>query len=264
MHSLNIDTVDLYLYSDGSPQWRGVELLASSIDVRIPMAGGEILRHRRLLPAISINMSMFGVKGKTITLLWQLWLMFGPSYANMRAVLARIRSLTLDFGTEHRMVDSPDILPAFFRMIGADLPPRYVLQDFLFVRALLQPGMRHSVDRLIKKGCLSQPWFPEFLDCLKAIVSFCRDRKSDIKQSLTKDGYPAVADMVGTAKLAPFTKWRWGNLKSSSRGILNFYRSLKQTLNLAPFRKRAQDPSLIRRVAKAFDSDIWCGPHHTL
>ena len=35
-HGLDTDIVDLYLYSDGSPQWRGVEMLASSFDIRIP------------------------------------------------------------------------------------------------------------------------------------------------------------------------------------------------------------------------------------
>ena len=138
------------------------------------------------MPAISISMAMFGLIGKAITLLWQLWLMCGPSYARMRTVLNRACCLTLDFGTESRLPDVRDILPAFFRFIGAPLPLNYQVQPFLFPRAVLEPGMRHSTDRLIKKGLLSLKWFPSFLDGLKAIVSFVRDRRVDINQSLAK------------------------------------------------------------------------------
>ena len=35
-HSQNVESVDLILFSDGSPQWRGVEMLASSFLIRIP------------------------------------------------------------------------------------------------------------------------------------------------------------------------------------------------------------------------------------
>ena len=39
-HSLAVEVLDVYLYSDGSPQWRGVELLASTMDIRIPGTRG--------------------------------------------------------------------------------------------------------------------------------------------------------------------------------------------------------------------------------
>ena len=35
-HSQQTDVIDLIIFSDGSPQWRGVEMLASSFDLRIP------------------------------------------------------------------------------------------------------------------------------------------------------------------------------------------------------------------------------------
>ena len=35
-HSLPVDAITLILYTDGSPQWRGVELLASTVDIFVP------------------------------------------------------------------------------------------------------------------------------------------------------------------------------------------------------------------------------------
>ena len=202
-------------------------------------------------------MAMFGLIGKTITLLWQLWLFFGPSYQKMRIALLRIRALVLDFGTESGFPNVRDLLPAFCEWIGVELPNNYVIQPFLFPRALLQPGWRHSVERLIKRTCLALDWFPGFMDGLKAVVSFVRDRRSDICQALIKSGFPAVADLVGNTTLKPFREWRWGTLKSVSRQVLIFIHSLVQCLDLEPFRRRAQDPSLIRRIAKAFAREEW-------
>ena len=159
----------------------------------------------------------------------------------------------------------PDILPAFFRLIGAPLPPRYKTLPFLFPRAILEPGMRHSVDRMIKKGLNSLEWFPSFLDGLKAVNSFVGDRRKDLMISLRKSGHGAVADLAHTAKNPPFAKWRWGTLWMVVQENSKYVISLAATACLEPFRKRAQDPSLIRRVQKAFADPEWfCPPLLTI
>jgi hypothetical protein len=183
-HSINMHSLSLHLFSDGSPQWRGVELLASSFDLFVQAENGHMLRQRRHFPAISIGAFMFGALGKAITLLWQIWLMAGPSYTQMRNFLARVRSLTVDMGTERLLADFRDILPAFFNYIKAPLPNNVVLQPFLFPRCVMQPGMRHNVDRLIKRGLLSLKFFPSFLDGLKAVNRFVREYRSDIIREL--------------------------------------------------------------------------------
>lgn len=202
-------------------------------------------------------MALFGLVGKTVCLLWQLWLMFGPSFHKMRAALSRVRSLCLDYGTESGFPDVMDLLPAFFRYIGAALPENYTILPYLFPRAIMQPGMRHSIDRLIKRTLLSLKWFAEWLDGFKAIVSFIRDRATDISQQLTKDGFPAVADLVKAAKLRPFINWRWGTLKHDVAQVKRFHKSLSQTLRLDSFRKRCKDPVIIRRITKVFSNNEW-------
>ena len=221
------------------------------------LGSGGAFRQRRLLPAISISMAMFGLLGKAVTLLWQMWLMFGPSYSQMRAALLRVKALVVDFGTESGLPELRDILPAFFKFIKAPLPANYAIQQFLFPRAVLQPGMRHSVDRLIRKPLLGLPWFPSFLDGIKAIVSFVRDRRTDINASLRKAGHGALADLLDTIRLSPFAKWRWGTLASCASEVDKFIRSFALYVDLEPFRRRAQDPTLVRRVSRVLTSAEW-------
>ena len=56
-----------YLFTDGSPQWRGMELLVSTVDI---MCGAYY--RRLLLPNISIGRDSLDVNGKTSALFWQI------------------------------------------------------------------------------------------------------------------------------------------------------------------------------------------------
>ena len=212
--SLDWDRVDIFLYTDGSPQWRGVELLASSFHLKYTDEDGTVTWWHRLLPCVSIGIAMFSALGKAITLLWQIFLMAGPDYERMRRFLLRVTSLTLDWGTESKLPDMRDILPAFCKFIAVPLPRSWQTHDFLFPRALMQPGMRHSVDRLIRRSLTSLSFFPSFLEGLKAVNCFVREHKSDLKIALVKCGHGAVADLIAMIKLPPFAKWRWGTFTS--------------------------------------------------
>ena len=258
IHDQNYDSMDLCLYTDGSPQYRGVELLASTLDFRIVTADG-VYRVRILLPAVSICMGMFGLEGKAVTLCWQLWLTCGPTYTQMRQALSRVRALTLDFGTEAGLPDVRDILLDFCRFIGVPVLANVVTQRFLLPRGLMEPGMRHSIDRLIKRSLMSLDFFPVFLDRLRAIVAFVRDRKKDLAHQLTSNGYPDVADLVLSATLVPFAKWRWGTLRKTAREVATFIVSFSETISLEDFKKRAQDPTLLRRMIGALNDKEWFG-----
>jgi len=50
---------------------------------------------------------------KAFALLWQLWLMYGPTYAKLARVLQRVRSVTTDQGAETLIADTVSILPDF-------------------------------------------------------------------------------------------------------------------------------------------------------
>jgi hypothetical protein len=161
--------VNVYLYADTSPQWRGTELMAASFD----MTANEItgIQHR-LFPLVIIGRSMLSAVGKCITLLWQIFLMVGPNFYRMRAFLLAVRSITTDLGTERLLAKQPDILIPFFKWIKGYVPKGSKPGLFLFPRALVAVGWNHLVDGLVNRGLCSLPWFPCVLDSIKAINRF--------------------------------------------------------------------------------------------
>ena len=104
-----------------------------------------------------------------------------------------------------------DILPGFFRFAKTPLQRHFTTFDHLFPKALMQPGMRHSIDRMIRRTLTSLEFFPDFLGGLKSINCFVREHRRDILLSLRRAKYGAVADLLAMSKNPPFAKWRWGN-----------------------------------------------------
>ena len=218
--------------------------MAATFDIIVNDERGGFLQFRRLFPAVSVSTDMVSALGKTLSLLWQVFLVAGPSFARMRAYLSRVRSITTDFGTERKIVDIRDILAGFFVWIGAPLPKNYITLSHLFPHALLNPGLRHCWDRLIKKCLNSLPFFASFLDGLKAVVSFIRERKPDLVRALRKAGHDDLAAYLDEQSLAPFAKWRWGTIFETCFELDKFIISFAAVVELEPFRKRAQDPTI--------------------
>ena len=159
----------IYLYTDSSPQWRGSELFASSIEV---YDCGEEYLSRRLLPVVALDKGLFDGIGKTLALLWQLWLCCGPGWVAMKRACRRVRAIVSDMGTERKVVNQPDLMAEFFWLIQYPVTERELLLepvgDFLFPGAAQVPGWRHSVDLLLQRSLSSLVWFPAWLDKLKA------------------------------------------------------------------------------------------------
>ena len=81
--------VSLHLFTDSSPQWRGVELSACSVDI---VLRGQLWR--RLAPLVSLEKRQLGVAGKLAAILWQTYLMFGPTVLTMQSFARQVRSVT--------------------------------------------------------------------------------------------------------------------------------------------------------------------------
>ena len=153
--------VNIYLYADGSSQWRGLELFASSFQVH----DGRSFGPRRLFPINSIDKSQLDAVGKLITLLWQVFLVAGPSKHSIRMFCNRVRSLTTDMGTERLLAVHHDVLDMFMQVIHRR--PVTAQPDFarsMFPRAVQAPGWQHMIDTWIQRGLSSQRWFPTWLD----------------------------------------------------------------------------------------------------
>lgn len=203
--------VNLYLFADASPQWRGLEMYASSFD----LVDGDNIVHK-LFPLVALDKSFQDATGKCLALLWQVFLIVGPSYAMVSLFLRRVRSLTTDQGVERLLADFPLVLPAFFRLVDPAFQAQRVTADaLLFPRALAVPGWLHLWDLLIRRGLESLDFFPSWLQGLKALVHFLRGTQHStvIARNLRQRGLAGAADLIEQARLPTFAAWRWGTLR---------------------------------------------------
>ena len=100
-----LEDINFVVYIDGSPQRRGLELYAASVDVIYtgPRADPVWIR-RLLLPVLNLSRDNLDAISKTVALLWQLLLLFGANLFG--PMLGRIRGILSDSGTE-RLPFSP-------------------------------------------------------------------------------------------------------------------------------------------------------------
>ena len=103
---LDLSRVWFHLWVDGSPQFRGREMFAMTVDIVIP---GEMYV-RRLLPCVSLRSSQMDALSKTVTLLWAIFLMFAPTDISLRAFCSRVRSMCSDQGAERKIAQQMDIV----------------------------------------------------------------------------------------------------------------------------------------------------------
>ncbi len=67
----------IHIWTDGSPQWRGVELFASTFDIVSRHPAFSVTRY--LFPVVRIGHSFLSLVGKSFALLWQIMLCWGIS-----------------------------------------------------------------------------------------------------------------------------------------------------------------------------------------
>ena len=181
-------SISIFLYVDSSPQSRGEEMFASSFEVsdqRLPWS-------RELMPVLSLERHMLHARSKTLALLFQIWLLVGPSAEEMIRFLSRVRCILTDMCTERLMANMVDCLPELFQLMGAPaqgLPRR----THTFDLCLQSPGWMHQWDVILKRGFSSLSWFPSCLDGMRALVSFFR---------LSTNGIPTLQALEGRRSAA--------------------------------------------------------------
>ena len=95
----DINRVNIYVFTDASPQRRGREMYASSFEL---FWDSELWR--RMFPNTTpIDMTL---NGKLTALLFQMVLSFGPDLSVLDIFTTRIRSIVSDSGTE-RLTSAP-------------------------------------------------------------------------------------------------------------------------------------------------------------
>ncbi|CAK0901800.1 unnamed protein product, partial [Prorocentrum cordatum] len=100
----------IYLFTDGSPQWRGVEMMASTMDL-ITCDNQRWTCLRMLLSVVRIGNRQLDLIGKTCAILWKIMLIVGPSYTSLRSFLAKAcKAMSVLFDICRRMRSSFDFV----------------------------------------------------------------------------------------------------------------------------------------------------------
>ena len=240
------DDWSLFAYTDASPQWRGRELFASSLDF-IRFSGGSRELVRILLPLVNIGSEYRTVAGKTFAFLWQLVLVVGPCYRSLRAVLQRIRSFTTDLGGEFMLRDVNDCLIGFLRSLSAVVPRSARVEAFLFPHCLAAVGWHHVMDGLLRFGLCQLRWFGGWLELTKAMCRWIRNSRDSIVTALIASGRGGAGALVSEAKIPSFAKWRWKTLAAVIVGLETCLPSL-----------------LMAATAGVFDVMVGCGQDRVL
>jgi hypothetical protein len=205
------DASDIFIWCDASPQWRGFELFASTIEIY----DSEGNFHRRLAPVLSLQRASLDAMGKT-AFLWQVWLMAGPRLADFTRFLSRVRGICTDMGIERLLANYFDTGKVFYEVMFSRVIPQE-LGTHTFPRALAIPGWRHLWDVVLRRGLASLSWFPGWMAGMRSLISFLRVETN--MQQMTKDmlssGFPMVAEIFAKMCLPTIADWRFGAFVSS-------------------------------------------------
>ena len=245
----------LYVFMDASPQWRGTELFAASIDVS-RADSAHISRH--LLPLLNLGSCFRTVRGKAWAFLKMLALIIGPEYDTLRTVLRNIRSITSDLGHEFAVRDLPDLLIPFLQDLGARVPAKKTKERWLLPLCIAAPGWHHLFDGLLRFGLGMLPWFPGFLEKLKALNKWLRNSNVDIVAALVAAGLPAPALLVRSAQLPHFAAWRWKTIAVVTKSLLSLLPALCPNSHLfLPLLFKSKDKPFASSVRRALQEGSW-------
>ncbi len=243
------------LYTDSSPQEKGIELYCSTWDqVVYTEDTSQVMCRRRQLPPLRIGGYLLNRTGKLYALLHQLWCIAGPSVECLRALCNEVRSITTDFGTEKALANAPCLLRQIAETHNLQLPSDFRDDVFQFPKAVHSPGWCHIWDTLLRRACTSLTFFPEFLAQAKSISAFVRQYRVDIERDLKAADERASAAILKNAKAPAFASWRWTTLFETVRCVQEVHMVLKLKWHLLTCTSKMKDRVTVQSVESALKS----------
>ena len=111
--------------------------------------------------------------------------------------------------------------------------------------------MRDGLSRLTR-------FFPQWLQSLKAVVSFIRDvgYRDDLVRRLRRAGKGALASMLKSVSVETFANWRWHKLVRIIRGLKGVLRSWAANMNWE-WVAGHRDTTLIAQLRRGLTSNRW-------
>eukprot|EP00959_Pyramimonas_sp_CCMP1952_P351319 7360832-Pyramimonas_sp.AAC.1 len=142
---------------DASPQV-GVKIFGT-VSTVMRVTGDPSFQEERL-PLVRLGQGHLKMIDKLMALLWQIWLISGPSQHTMQMYLDSVRSISADMGVERGLCDAPDVMGVFFEHLrtGTVVHAHIDTKSYLFKNAMYMPGWNHTFDNILKDTCHKIPW----------------------------------------------------------------------------------------------------------
>ena len=245
----------IHIYSDASPVV-GFELQGMVLDV--VLRDGSMTRF--ILPGSTLAYGHQDTFAKGVALVWAMWLIAGPTEADLEYVCSKVRSLTTDFGVEVHLLEMPDITRALIAWIGGkslhQVAPMVQHESRMFSRALRMAGWSHTLGNIMKAVALGFDQWPVYQNHLRALVHFFHvpTYRQHIARRLSH-----IVGMVALMKsfTATFAKWRYETVVETMGQVGRRRQLCEHQLNAAMF-ANAQDQEQIVSVFKACgDASFW-------
>ena len=141
----------VHVVCDGPPKFHA-ECFGASM--RLVRASGEV--EAVAFPGATLRHGGCGLLQKTFVLLWQIWLVSGPSLKQLRRFLDSVRSVTTDMGTEMGIADSKCCVEAWYHWAFGGMRGNSPGVDdckFLFPKAVWIPGWNHLWSNTVMRVC---------------------------------------------------------------------------------------------------------------
>lgn len=252
----NLTNIAIYIYLDSSPQTRGHELFAASFEVWD--LSGQFPFERRLFTLLSLPRDYLDASGKALALLWAIFLLVGPHYADVRRFCDSIICIVTDMGTERLIARIPNFLEDFYSLLLNVQIKNPIHRQYLLPFAMQSPGWQHGWDIVLKRGMKCLPWFASWLEGMRSIVNFFRAKilVEGFVTKLARTGYHAACAMIQAVSLPSIAEWRWGTLHSACQELSKVLGTLRVHFDVSLF-GNARDPSRLQKAASAIASSAW-------
>jgi hypothetical protein len=127
---------------------------------------------------------------------------------------------------------------------------------YLFPRALVAPGWRHLIGKLIRMGLGSLPVVLAWLELLKKVAKFLREFSVDIRDGL-QVAFPSVAECLAQARVPLVAQWRWHTLDNTCRVVGSILQTLRAAFPALKFVHKPRDNKLVDAVRSALSTEAW-------
>jgi hypothetical protein len=248
----------LHLTCDSSPI-TGMDIFGAYIDVFYHDGFRTFT-----LPGATLAHGYTTALHKALTLVWSLWLIAGPSMQQLETLLARVRSMTTDWGVESFIPSCGNPLQEFAQTMGLRVSEGFRALPNMFAYCVHIGDWNHTIATIVKRSFESVAAWADVLEKLRALVKFFKNSESrnvcmfNLRKLKLTELLPLFKSFGAT-----FVRWRYETICQAICDVLSLQDFCVSHLKADFFKRQQQEGAkLLGEVLVACkDRAFWCWLH---